>query len=315
MKKFKILNELLNPLLKVLKKSLWLQIIIILLILMILAIIFNSNNKTIEGFTFMDKYSEKTNNDIFDDFYSNIYDDLLFSELKNDFEIEEVLALTNKTKNTNILDIGCGTGKHISDMKSNGLNVTGLDKSEAMVEIAKKNNPDVNIKLGDALNSMIFNEKEFTHITCFYFTIYYIKNKKQFLSNCYNWLKPGGSLILHLVNRDKFNPIVPAGDPFVIVSPQKYAKERITKSSVVFNDFDYKCEFIPVNSENISTFKENFKDRVSGNIRSNMHTLYMETQKSILEIAKSIGFIELAQIDMSDCQYDHQYLYVLQRPN
>lgn len=308
-------NNFLNPLLNILKKSIWLQIIIILLTLMFLALVFNSTNKTVEGFTFMDKYSEKTGNDIFDDFYSNIYDDLLFSELKNDFEIEEVLAITNKTKNANVLDIGSGTGKHIYDMKKAGLNVTGLDKSESMVEISKKNNPDVNIKLGDALNSMIFNEKEFTHITCFYFTIYYIKNKKLFLSNCYNWLTPGGSLIIHLVNRDKFNPIVPAGDPFIIVSPQKYAKERITKSSVVFNEFDYKCEFIPANSENIATFKENFKDKVSGNIRSNMHTLYMDTQKSILEIAKSIGFIELAQIDMSDCQYDDQYLYVLQRPN
>jgi SAM-dependent methyltransferase len=308
-------NNFLNPLLNILKKSIWLQIIIILLTLMFLALVFNSSNKTVEGFTFMDKYSEKTGNDIFDDFYSNIYDDLLFSELKNDFEIEELLAITNKTKNANVLDIGSGTGKHIYDMKQAGLNVTGLDKSESMVEISKKNNPDVNIKLGDALNSMIFNEKEFTHITCFYFTIYYIKNKKLFLSNCYNWLRPGGSLIIHLVNRDKFNPIVPAGDPFIIVSPQKYAKERITKSSVVFNEFDYKCEFIPANSENIATFKENFKDKVSGNIRSNMHTLYMDTQKSILEIAKSIGFIELAQIDMSDCQYDDQYLYVLQRPN
>lgn len=307
--------KFLNSLLKILKKSLWLQIIVILLTLMLLAVIINSNTKNIEGFTFMEKYSEKTGNDVFDDFYSNIYDDLLFSELKNDFEMEELLAITNKTKNANILDIGSGTGKHLNSMKRAGLNVTGLDKSEAMLEIAKRNNPDVKIKLGDALDSMVFNEKEFTHITCFYFTIYYIQNKKQFFSNCYNWLKPGGSLILHLVNRDKFNPIVPAGDPFVIVSPQKYAKERITKSNVVFKDFDYKCQFIPANSENIATFKENFKDKVSGNIRSNMHTLYMETQKTILEIAKSIGFIELAQIDMSDCQYDHQYLYILQRPN
>ena len=36
--------------------------------------------------------------------------------------------------------------------------------------------------------------------------------------NCYDWLKPGGKMILHLVNRDKFDPILNAGDPLIVVS-------------------------------------------------------------------------------------------------
>ena len=43
------------------------------------------------------------------------------------------------------------------------------------------------------------------------------------------WLKPGGYLILHLVDRERFDPIVPAADPLIMVSAQKHAKERITK--------------------------------------------------------------------------------------
>lgn len=313
---FKNFKEVYYYFLKLIKNSIWFELFISIIFISIVYKLFIGNIKYKEGFTFMEKYVEKTDNDIFDDFYCNIYDDLLFSDIKNDFEMEELNSfLSNSNNNTKILDIGSGTGNHISLMKKKGLNVIGLDKSESMINICKKNYPDVNVKLGDALTSNLFNKGDFTHITCFYFTIYYIENKEIFFSNCYNWLKPGGLLILHLVNRDKFNPIVPAGDPFYVVSPQKYAKERITKTNVEFNDFNYKADFSPVNNDNIAIFKEKFKDNTSGNTRVNIHKLFMPTQKYILQIAKNTGFIELSQIDMTPCQYDDQYLYVLQRPN
>jgi hypothetical protein len=40
---------------------------------------------------------------------------------------------------------------------------------------------------------------------------------------------PGGTLIVHIVDREKFDPMLPAANPLYIVSPQKYAKERIQK--------------------------------------------------------------------------------------
>ena len=43
-----------------------------------------------------------------------------------------------------------------------------------------------------------------------------------------DWLMPGGYLIVHLVDRESFDPILPPGNPLYVVSPQKYAKERIT---------------------------------------------------------------------------------------
>jgi SAM-dependent methyltransferase len=315
------LKDIYNYFLKLLKNSVWFDIFITLIFIVIIYMLFISNNNKKEGFTFMEKYIEKTDNDIFDDFYSNIYDDLLFSDLKNDFELEKITEFiskysqSNNNKNIKILDIGSGTGKHLIDIKSMGVDVLGLEKSKAMINKCKKNHPDVNVKLGDALVSSTFTKNEFTHIICFYFTIYYIEDKEKFLSNCYNWLIPGGMLILHLVNREKFNPIVPAGDPFYIVSPQKYAKQRITKSNVEFKDFNYKAEFIPSNGDNIALFKEKFKDNTSGNTRINIHKLFMPTQKYILQLAKNVGFIEIAQIDMTSCQYDNQYLYVLQKPN
>jgi hypothetical protein len=57
------------------------------------------------------------------------------------------------------------------------------------------------------------------------------------------WLMPGGHVIVHLVNRDKFDPILPPGNPLYVVSPQKYAKKRITHTKVKFHGFAYESEF------------------------------------------------------------------------
>jgi hypothetical protein len=41
----------------------------------------------------------------------------------------------------------------------------------------------------------------------------------------------------------------------------------------------------------------------------------MPSQKNILSTAKDVGFILLSKIDMIKCQYAHQYIYILQKPN
>ena len=40
----------------------------------------------------------------------------------------------------------------------------------------------------------------------------------------------------------------------------------------------------------------------------------METQKEILSMAKDAGFILNEKIDMMKCQYENQFIYILQKP-
>jgi ubiquinone/menaquinone biosynthesis C-methylase UbiE len=188
-----------------------------------------------------------------------------------------------------------------------------------MVKKAQETYPDLKFQVADALNSTLFQEESFTHITCFYFTLYYMQNKKLFFENCMRWLTPGGFLAVHIVNRDKFDPIVPAGNPFNIVSPQKYAKKRITSTTVKFDEFEYKSNFVIKDTiesadEPNALMKETFKTFKNGNVRQNEHKLYMLTQAEILDIAKSVGFLIESKINLLDCQYDSQYIYILQKP-
>jgi hypothetical protein len=147
-----------------------------------------------------------------------------------------------------------------------------------------------------------------------YFTIYYLKSKQQFFENCMDWLMPGGYLIMHLVDEHKFDPIIPPGNPLFIVSPQRYAKERITKAKVTFDKFVYTSDFDFNSGKSIATFNEKFKFN-DGKIRKHEHTLYMEPIDNIVNYAKEAGFLVQGKVDLIKCAYDYQYLYIFIKPS
>ena len=183
-----------------------------------------------------------------------------------------------------------------------------------MVKVAKRRYPKAKFQKGDVLKAMIYRPQTFTHILTLYFTIYYIENKGVYFKNVYDWLKPGGFLVIHLVNRDKFDPIVAAADPLIMVNAQKYAPRRITSSAVKFKDFVYKANFQHEKGSDKASFTETFTDDKTQHVRQNEHTLYMEKQKDILSKAKKIGFILEGKIEMTEVQYEYQYLYFLKKP-
>lgn len=308
MKFFKQINRVF------MKQSIWTKTAIVMGIILVILMIVNKSAVYKEGFVQREKYILKRGAEIYDDFYSSIYDELVYDNVKNDFEVGEITRLVKPTQRSRVLDIGSGNGHHVKLLEKSGYKVEGVDKSAAMVKSAKNKYPNCKFKQGDVLESMLYPKNNFTTITCLYFTIYYINDKQLFLQNCYNWLMPGGYLVLHLVNRDKFDPILNAADPLHLVSAQKYAKKRITNSLVKFKDFQYKANFELDKSKNLAEFDETFKDDTTGHVRQNKHKLHMETQKHILGIAKNIGFVLQGKVDMVTTQYQYQYLYLLYKP-
>jgi hypothetical protein len=168
---------------------------------------------------------------------------------------------------------------------------------------------------------MNFSSEYASAILLLDFSIYYISDRRTLFYNCYHWLKPGGYLVLHLVNRHMFDPIAPAAKPFTIVSPQSVAPVRITTSDVIFNNFNYKSKFeIEENSETTTgtneTAKiiETMKDK-RGKVRKNIRSMKMTGQKIIIGEAKDAGFMMLSQYDLIKSQREYQYIYILYKPN
>jgi SAM-dependent methyltransferase len=298
------------------KTSLWCKVLIFISLLLLLILAFKGlPNTKKEGFEQRDQFLIKTGADIYDKFYADIYDYLVFNNLKNDFEIGEIINQAKPSSQSKILDIGCGTGHHVASISSKGLDVLGIDISPSMIEKAKENFPDYNFKVSDALNGAEFEPQSFTHILCMYFTIYYLQDKAQFFNNCFNWLMPGGYLIVHLVDRDQFDPILPPGNPLMYVSPQRYAKERITSTKVKFTDFSYSADFKFDNDNDKAYFVEKLKNDSDGKVRKNEHVLYMSDAQQIVDEAQASGFIVEGKIDLLKCQYEYQYLYIFVKPN
>ena len=111
---------------------------------------------------------------LYDGFYAGIYDQLVQGQKERiPFEVEIVdkyckRLIPDKTT-WKILDIGCGTGDHISEfLKLGAGHVTGLDKSQAMINRARAKFPDKNVdwKIGDAITSSLFQPDEF-NVVCF----------------------------------------------------------------------------------------------------------------------------------------------------
>ena len=298
------------------KSSIWFKIVIIGIICLLIKIVFYNKSVRKESFiTSNEQFVYHTGDAIYDDFYATIYDILVYNKGKNEFEIEQIEEETNLTRDSYILDIGSGLGHHIKLMNKKGYNATGLEKSHAMLKSAREKYPDGQYDYGDALDGMLYSGSTFTHITCFYFTVYYIKDKETFFRNCYKWLMPGGYLIVHLVDRVNFSPILEVGDQLSLISPQKYAKKRITSTYVKFDDYDYKSNFRLNEKQDKAYMDEYFVDKTKEKALKNEHKLFMPSQKTILSIAKQCGFIVLSKVDMVEIEYEYQYLYILQKPS
>jgi len=294
------------------------KVLLFVALLLILVVFFNSpefNSRSIkEGYEQNDTFLFKKGPEIYDGFYATIYDQLVFNNLKDDYEITQIVNRTTPTSASVILDVGSGTGHHVAKMSEKGLNAMGIDNSQAMVQQAKQNYPQYDFQLGSALDINQYQNNSFTHILCLYFTIYYFKSKETFFNNCMEWLMPGGYLVLHLVDREKFDPILPPGNPLYIVSPQKYAKERITHTKITFNNFVYTSNFNLEPDNDVATFEEKFKFN-DGKVRKQEHLLYMEDAQDILTKAADAGFIIQGKIDLVRCAYPNQYLYILVKPS
>lgn len=298
------------------KSSLWCKLLILMSLLLLVILVFKGlkSNKFVEGFEQKDQFVIKNGSGIYDDFYADIYDYLVFNNLKDDYEVGWIMNSASPSSQSKILDIGCGTGHHVALLGSKGLDVLGIDISPSMIKKAKENFPDYKFNVGDALDGNTFQPDSFTHILCMYFTIYYFKDKTQFFNNCFKWLMPGGYLIVHLVDRHQFDPILPPGNPLLYVSPQRYAKERITSTKVKFTDFSYSADFKLDDKNDKAYFVEKFKNDSDGKVRKNEHEMWMPDVQQIVDEAQACGFIVEGKADLLQCQYEYQYLYLFVKP-
>ncbi len=266
------------------------------------------------------KYEWLDNSKIYDKFYASVYDQLVQGSKRSQLEVQLLLAKWQLPKeNLRILDIGSGTGVTAMAFAKEGVgHIVGLDKSPAMIEYASQTNlpksiltdkqkAAIEFRHGDVIDPSICKPQEFDCACSLYFTPYYIPDMDGMFRNLALWIRPGGKLAIQVVNKYKFDPILDSASPFAF-SMQKYTKERINKSKVVFDKFDYEAEFKLDGDSNHAEFRETFKFK-DGSVRRQRHSFNMPEIKIIINKAKAAGWLYEGYID--GLAFGFEYAYML----
>jgi SAM-dependent methyltransferase len=137
---------------------------------------------------------------LYDDAYARAYDERFliddFHRASSDFEVQLLRGLL--TDGSRWLDVGCGTGYHLS--KFPGVARAGLDLSQAMLDVARVRNPDaLEIRQGDFRQPIGEWTGEWTLVSCMWAAFSYVDTigeLGQLVSNMIAWTAPGGALLI-----------------------------------------------------------------------------------------------------------------------
>jgi trans-aconitate methyltransferase len=122
----------------------------------------------------------------------NLYDS------KHDFVSrygEDLIGLIDVKKGEKILDIGCGTGDLTELIRLKGADVTGIDSSAEMIEMAKKKFPLIDFQIQSVTQLPFENifDAVFSNAT-----LHWVLQKEKAIGQIYKTLKPGGRFVAEL---------------------------------------------------------------------------------------------------------------------
>jgi len=226
--------------------------------------------------TFFSKRKEPVIETIHDYDYASMCDVLTYDQTKHDNEI--TFLNTFLSSSSVVLDVGSGTGHHVNSLKNTS--IIGIDNDASMIKFSRKTYPHEYI-YGDALNASMFSSESFTHILCLYYTLYYMKDKSLFFKNAYQWLMPGGYLIVHVADEWVYGPTSTLKGGITYTSTLKHTKHR---------------EVISYKHKQIR--KETY--------------IYMEPISDIQTLALNEGFTYDSRY-VYGVPYQNQYLYVFKK--
>ncbi|MCA9668815.1 MAG: methyltransferase domain-containing protein, partial [Myxococcales bacterium] len=163
-------------------------------------------------------------------------------------EVDFIEESLQPTPESEMLDIGCGPGRHAIELAARGYNVTGYDRSLPLLiraaDNAQQRGVQVNFVQSD-FRELAYQER-FDAAYCMHTTFGYFdddSNRKMIVA-INNGLKTGGRLLLDVANRDYAIKDLPAriwweGDGCVVLEEvdfNYFTSRIITKRSVVFED-------------------------------------------------------------------------------
>lgn len=159
------------------------------------------------------------------DLFAPHYDDSF--KLLSGFEKGQLFSVFGDMKGKKVLDLGCGTGRILGELKLFGAEVTAVDISEEMLSKAKKKHPDVEMIVADAENLPF--ENDYFDVVTATFLIVHLKNPEIAFDEVYRVLKSGGEFVLTNINQRKAPKLKTSEGEIVIQSYYHRPEDIISK--------------------------------------------------------------------------------------
>jgi len=199
------------------------------------------------------------------DKYSRIYD-LIYKDKNYKQEvayIEKLIKRYSDRSSKSLFDIGCGTGSHGFWFMKKGYSVTGIDRSAAMISIAKKHNLSsdlIEFRVADAKSFSL--SKKFNIAVSLFHVMSYLTANKDFiksLNNIHKHLNQGGLFIFDFW----YGPAVLTQKPEI--RRQSISNEEISIKRTALPKIDYHTNTVDVfykiiARDKLSGAKQNIKE-------------------------------------------------------
>jgi len=263
--------------------------IYIVVFLLIIYLFLTMNEK--EGFSVIHKEDglinkTYTNEKIYDNFYTYIYDDVM---LTIPYSIELIQMIKPYLyNNSHTLCVGSRTG-HLVQLLSDTTKVTGLDNSKSMVKMSQYKYPTNNYVYGSYMESSLFPSNKFSHVIVPLLTVHTISNFKELCYILKEWTVHSGFLFVCFADLRKF-PV--------------HKMVNYYPSSYFSSNYQYKIEF--ANHKLIETIQDS-----NENERTNEQFMYEYTESSLINQARPSGFMHLKtlryeSLPLSVCIFQHK---------
>ena len=179
---------------------------------------------------------------------------------RSDIDIALFLKLLQKFNCDSVLDVAMGTGFHSINFLQDGYSVTGIDKSQAMIDVAKKNALKYRVKLNtictdwtDLRNKTL---KQHDCIICLGNSLACENDPKKRQLAIHNWSEVLSDNGIIIIDRRNYEAILKKKNfintrqqycgESVTISPEKIAKDETVFSYTFLDGQSFKLQMFPI---------------------------------------------------------------------